>query len=78
MAIWLFYLPIRGKFLKNKIGQYNELPVYKATYDLLLGMFWFTKEFSKEFKYTVGESLKNTVELSIYQRFPVYHTTLDY
>ena len=43
---------------------YDELPVYKATYDLLLEMFRFTKDFSKEFKYTVGESLKKeTIEL---------------
>jgi len=43
---------------------YNELPVYKATYDLLLGIFKFTKDFSKEYKYTVGESLKKeTIEL---------------
>ena len=40
------------------MAQYNELPVYKATYDLLLAIFQFTKEFSKEYKYTVGESLK--------------------
>ncbi len=43
---------------------YDELPVYKATYDLLLEMFHFTKDFKKEFKYTVGESLKKeTIEL---------------
>jgi hypothetical protein len=40
------------------MGIYNELQVYKATYDLLLEMFKFTKDFSKEYKYTVGESLK--------------------
>ncbi len=46
------------------MAQYNELPVYKATYDLLLAIFRFTKEFSKEYKYTVGESLKKeTIEL---------------
>ena len=46
------------------MAQYNELPVYKATYDLLLSIFQFTKEFSKEYKYTVGESLKKeTIEL---------------
>jgi len=46
------------------LAQYNELPVYKATYDLLLAIFQFTKEFSKEYKYTVGESLKKkTTEL---------------
>jgi RNA-directed DNA polymerase len=37
---------------------YNELPVYNATYDLLLAIFRFTKDFVKEYKYTVGESLK--------------------
>jgi len=35
-----------------------ELPVYKACYDLLLEVFRFTKGFGKEYKYTVGESLK--------------------
>ena len=42
----------------KKMAQYDELPVYKATYDLLLEMFRFTKDFSKEYIYTVGESLK--------------------
>jgi len=37
---------------------YNEFPVYKATYDLLLAIFGFTKDFGKEYKYTVSESLK--------------------
>lgn len=46
------------------MAHYNELPVYKATYDLLLAIFQFTKDFSKEYKYTVGESLKKeTIEL---------------
>ena len=46
------------------MGLHLELPVYKASYDLLLEIFQFTKEFSKDFKYTVGESLKNeTIKL---------------
>ena len=46
----------------NKLHQ--ELPVYKSSYDLLVEIFRFTKEFSKEYKYTVGESLKReTIEL---------------
>ena len=46
------------------MADYYELPVYKASYDLLLGIFGFTKNFSKEYKYTVGESLKKeTIEL---------------
>ena len=40
------------------MAKYNKLPVYKASYYLLLKIFRFTKEFNKEFKYTVGESLK--------------------
>ena len=46
------------------MGLYQELPVYKANYDLLFEIFQLTKDFSKEFKYTVGESLKKeTIEL---------------
>jgi hypothetical protein len=45
---------------------HSDLPVYKSTYDLLLGIFDFTKGFSKEYKYTVGESLKKeTIDLLI-------------
>ena len=36
----------------------------KACYDLLLEIFKFTKNFSREYKYTIGERLKNeTVDL---------------
>jgi hypothetical protein len=46
------------------MGLHQELPVYKACYDLLIEIFQFTKEFSKDYKYTVGESLKKeTIEL---------------
>ena len=46
------------------MAQFDELPVYKATYDLLIEIFRFTKDFNKYFKYTVGESLKKiTIEL---------------
>jgi|TARA_B100001971_G_C18029732_1_gene451883 hypothetical protein len=46
------------------MAKYDELPVYKASYDMLLEIFLFTKNFNKEFKYTVGESLKKeTTEL---------------
>jgi hypothetical protein len=41
-----------------------DLPVYKACYELLLEIFRFTKDFTKEYKYTVGESIKKeTIEL---------------
>jgi hypothetical protein len=38
---------------------YNELPVFKASYDLFLDIFQFTANFKREYKYTVGEKLKN-------------------
>ena len=47
-----------------KMALYSDLPVYKAAYDLLLAIFRFTKDFGKEYKDTVGESLKKeTIEL---------------
>ena len=52
-----------------------DLPVYKASYDLLLEIFKFTKDFSKEYKYTIGEKLKNeTTDLitNIYRANSVY------
>ena len=40
------------------------MSVYKATYDLCIELFRFTKELNKDCKYTVGESLKKeTIEL---------------
>ena len=39
----------------------EELPIYKATYELVLIIFRFTKNFNREYKYTIGESLKNEV-----------------
>ncbi|MBP8994584.1 MAG: four helix bundle protein [Bacteroidales bacterium] len=43
-----------------------ELPVYKSCYDMLVEMFLFTKNFSKDFKYTVGESIKKeTIDLLV-------------
>jgi len=45
---------------------YDELPVYKASYDMLLTIFQFTANFSREYKFTLGEKLKNeTIELII-------------
>jgi len=38
---------------------YDELPVFKASYDLLLEIFRFTANFTREYKFTIGEKLKN-------------------
>jgi hypothetical protein len=43
---------------KRDMGLHIELQVYKASYDLLIVIFQFTKEFAKEYKYTIGEIMK--------------------
>ncbi len=49
------------------MGLYSELPVYKACYNLLLETYMFTRNFTKEYKYTIGETLKKeTVNLLIF------------
>ncbi len=46
------------------MSQYQDLPVYKSSYDLLLGIFQCSKGFNREYKYTIGETLKKeSIEL---------------
>jgi hypothetical protein len=48
------------------MGLYDNLPIYKTSYDLLIKIFQIVRNFSKEYKYTLGEKLKNeTIELII-------------
>ncbi len=51
--------PHRSYIGNKRMSHYDDLPVYKASYDLVLAVFQFTKNFNKEYKYTVGEKLKN-------------------
>jgi len=44
--------------MRNKI-QDIELPVYKSSYLLLLYSFKLIKNLTREYKYTIGEKLKN-------------------
>ena len=45
---------------------FSELPVYKLGYDLLLAIYGRTKLFTREYKYSIGERIKNeTVEMLI-------------
>ena len=37
---------------------YTELPVYRDTYQLILKVFEYTKDFPKEYKYTLGQDMK--------------------
>ena len=41
------------------MAQYEHLPVFKKSYDLLLTIYQSVGMFGKEFKYTIGEKLKN-------------------
>lgn len=40
---------------------YYNLPVYKESYDLLLQVFKLVKKTAREYKFTLGERLKNEV-----------------
>jgi len=37
---------------------YNDLPIYKESYKLLLALFTLTRNFNREYKYTIGQSMK--------------------
>lgn len=41
------------------MANYTELNVYKATYGLLFEVLIASKSFNRDFKYTIGENLKN-------------------
>ena len=52
------------EFYFFKMALYDELPVFKAAYDLLLDIYRFSATLTREYKYTLGEKLKNeTLEL---------------
>lgn len=43
------------------MATYDNLPVYKTSYDLLIQVFEQVKKFTKEYKYTLGDKLKNEI-----------------
>jgi hypothetical protein len=54
---------------------YLHLPVYKTSYDLLLAIFEMSKNFSREYKYSIGQDLKKITTdmiLNIYRANSVY------
>ncbi len=53
---------------------YDNLPLYKASYDLLLLVFLLCKNFTKEYKYTIGDDLKKEI-LSLVKN--IYHANGD-
>lgn len=40
---------------------YNNLPIYKTSYDLLLQIFELVKTFGKQYKYTLWDKIKNEI-----------------
>jgi HPt (histidine-containing phosphotransfer) domain-containing protein len=38
---------------------YDQLPVYKASYDLLLELYQVSKNMERDYKFTLGENIKN-------------------
>ena len=65
MTIWgMGQSPIKFYFLCMAL--YVELPVFKASYDLLLSVYQITALLKRDYRYTIGERLKTeTLELVI-------------
>ena len=40
---------------------YTELPVYRDTYQLTLKVFEYTREFARDYKFTLGEDMRRDV-----------------
>jgi len=55
-TLTIFFCPRSGQFFIMAL--YYELPVYRDTYQLILKIFSYTKDFSKEYKYTLGQDMK--------------------
>jgi hypothetical protein len=41
------------------MAQYQHLPIYKKTYDILLRTMQATKDFPREYKFTLGQRMKD-------------------
>jgi hypothetical protein len=57
------------------MAHYTELNIYKASYSLLFDLLTASKSFGRDFKYTLGENLKNemiNVVLFIWRSNSVY------
>jgi len=49
------------------VAQYKHLPIYKTTYELLQAVTQKTKHFPKEFKYSLGDKIRNEcIELVVF------------
>lgn len=43
------------------MATYDNLPVFKATYDLLLKLYGLSQHWSRDIKFTLGENLKKNI-----------------
>jgi hypothetical protein len=43
------------------MAQYQYLPIYKQTYDILLRTITATKDFPRDYKYTLGQKIGKQV-----------------
>ena len=43
------------------MAQYNHLPIFQHTYKLTLEIYQTTRQFPREFKYTLGQRLKEMI-----------------
>ncbi|MDR1168241.1 MAG: four helix bundle protein [Heliobacteriaceae bacterium] len=43
------------------MARHEHLPIYKTTYDLLIALMHTTKNFPREFKFTLGEKIQNHI-----------------
>ena len=41
------------------MATYDNLPVYKVSYDLLVNLFQLCRSMQRDYRYTLGESIKN-------------------
>jgi hypothetical protein len=57
------FIPLPPPELPSQEGQdmaqYQHLPIYKQTYDVLLRTMTATKDFPREYKYTLGQKIKD-------------------
>jgi hypothetical protein len=48
------------------MATYDNLPVYKTSYDMLLELFQVANNFSRDYKFTIGEQIKKeTMEMML-------------
>ena len=50
---------------------HTALPLYRDTYQLILKVFEYTKDFSKEYKYTLGQDMKRDALQLMRSIYPV-------